>query len=122
MMRYLGAFPTEEELVHDILPKLAEEEEAKQIKYSRFEPFMVKTMVERNYEPDNEDVLLQAFKVLDPQNKEYIEDTVMVEYLTSNEWGFRDKEKDEFLKLARDEKTSFIHYEDYIMLLTSTMQ
>ncbi len=83
MMRYLGAFPTEEELIHDILPKLCEEEDSKQVKYTRFEPFMVKVIVERNYEPDSEDTLMQAFKVLDPTNKEYIEEPVMVSSFTS---------------------------------------
>jgi hypothetical protein len=45
-----------------------------------------------------------------------------VEYLTSNEWAFREKEKDEFLRVAKDDKTTYIHYEDYIMLLTSMHQ
>ena len=41
-MRYLGAYPSEEELITDILPMLADDEETSLIKLDRFENFMVK--------------------------------------------------------------------------------
>jgi hypothetical protein len=36
------------------------------VKYERFEPFMVKVQQERLFEPDSEETLLQAFKVVAP--------------------------------------------------------
>lgn len=65
-MRYLGAYPTEEELVTDILPQILDDEETQFVKYDRFEPFMVKVLVEKNYEPDSEETILQAFRVSAP--------------------------------------------------------
>lgn len=56
IMRYLNAFPTEEQLVTDILPQLQDDEETQFVKFDRFEPFMVRVLVERNYEPDSEEV------------------------------------------------------------------
>jgi hypothetical protein len=56
IMRYLGAYPTEEELVTDILPQIQDDEETQYVKYDRFESFMVRVLVEKNYEPDTEEV------------------------------------------------------------------
>ena len=53
---------------------------------------MVRVLVEKNYEPDTEEVILQAFKVLDPDNQGYIDEDTIVELLTENEWAFREKE------------------------------
>ncbi len=81
---------------------------------------MVKVMVEREYEPAHEEVILQAFKVcmcalvslpcvarrsdvcaclnflvsqtLDPQGRGFIPEETMVQLITSNEWAFREKE------------------------------
>jgi Ca2+-binding EF-hand superfamily protein len=117
IMRYLGAYPTEEELATDILPQIQDDEETNFVKYDRFEPFMVRVMVERNFEPDSEEVILQAFKVLDPDNKGYVDEDTIVELLTENEWAFREKEIEDFLRVAKDPDTGYIHFEDYVSLL-----
>jgi len=117
IMRYLGAYPTEEELVTDILPQIQDDEETQYVKYERFEPFMVRVLVERSYEPDSEEVILQAFKVLDPDNKGYVDDETITELLTENEWAFREKEIEDFMRVAKDPDTGYIHFEDYVTLL-----
>ena len=63
VMRFLGAYPTEEQLLTEILPKLMEDEDKDNVKFSQFEVFMLGVMVQRQYEPDTEETLLQAFKV-----------------------------------------------------------
>jgi len=120
IMRYLGAYPTEKELVTDLLPQLQDDEEVSLVKYERFEQLMVRVLVERLYEPDTEETILQAFRTLDAEGKGYIDEQTMVELLTDNEWPFRDKEIEDFLRVAKDPDTGYIHYEDYVSLLSSS--
>lgn len=61
-MRYLGAYPTEEELVSDILPALSDDEESG-VRFDRFEALMLRVLLDKLYEPDSEETILQAFKV-----------------------------------------------------------
>jgi len=120
IMRALSAFPTEEEL-EGIVRGLKEEDDSQAIKFERFEPFMVKVMVERLYEPDSEEVILQAFKLFDPDNKKYLDESTMQEILTDSTTGtggFKDKEVEAFMAQCRDPETGVIYYEKYLDLLT----
>jgi len=118
-MRYLGVFPTEEELVADILPQLCADGDSLNIKFRTFEPLMLRVMVEQHYEADTEETLLQAFRTLDPEGRQYIDEATMMEFLTEGEFGFKEKEIEDFMRVAKDPETGLIHYEDYIALLTS---
>jgi len=142
-MRYLKAYPTEEQLVTSIIPALQEEEEnnSKQkqnsnshqnptqnqpgnsssgvVKWPRFESFMLRVFLDRLYEPDSEETLLQAFRTLDPEGKGYLDETTLIELLSENEWAFRDKEMEDFLRVAKDPDTGYIHYEDYVAMMDS---
>jgi calmodulin len=69
------------------------------------------------YEPDSEETLLQAFKVLDPEGRGYIDEATIIDALTSDDYGFRDKELEEFMRVAKDLDTGYIHYEDYVSTL-----
>jgi len=128
VMRYLGAYPSEEDLMNDILPALCDEDDgvangssstagSNGVKLERFEKFMVRVMVERMYEPDSEEIILQAFRVLDPEGRGYIDESTLHELLTENEWAFRDKEWEDFIRVAKDPDTNYIHYEDYVSML-----
>jgi len=145
IMRYLGAYPSEEELTNDILPALADDEDgaagttpsqaaspsgaasnggasaatAGVVRLERFEPLMLRVLLERLYEPDSEELILQAFRVLDPENRGYLDEHTMHELLTENEWAFRDKEIEDFMRVAKDPDTNYIHYEDYVSMLSS---
>jgi Ca2+-binding EF-hand superfamily protein len=118
-MRYLGAFPTEEELVTEILPQLCADGDSLNIKYRTFEPFMLQTLLEQHYEPDTEETLLQAFRTLDPDGRGYLDEATMMELLTEGEFGFKEKEIEDFMRVAKDPETGLIHFEDYIALLTN---
>jgi calmodulin len=157
IMRYLGAYPSEEELLNDILPNLSDDEETAVVKLEQFETFMLRVMMDRMYEPDSEEMILQAFKALDPENRGYIDEHTMHELLTENEYAFRDKEWEDFCtgrstlhlwrslagqtasaasvfssflllsafrslltaRIAKDPDTNYIHYEDYVSMLSS---
>lgn len=73
-MRYLGAYPSEEELLNDILPPLCGDDEESAagggVRLDRFEALMVRVINDRLYEPDSEEMILQAFKVRFEGNQE----------------------------------------------------
>ena len=83
IMRYLGAFPSEEDIIKTILPQMQDDEEIEHVKYEKFERYMVKVMAEREFEPASEEVLLQAFKVrwvfCDDHVEMILESTALVE-------------------------------------------
>jgi hypothetical protein len=64
-------------------------------------------------------VLPVCGQVLDPENRGYIDEHTMHELLTENEWAFRDKEIEDFMRVAKDPDTNYIHYEDYVSMLAS---
>mmetsp|Transcript_4304 Transcript_4304/g.6128 ORF Transcript_4304/g.6128 Transcript_4304/m.6128 type:complete len:163 (+) Transcript_4304:249-737(+) len=113
IMRFLGAYPTEEDVSNVIIKQIKEDEEIR-VRYERFEEFMIKVLKDNLYPPDDRDTLMQAFKVLDPEGKGEIDEQVMVEALTSNNFAFHDKEVEEFLSVAKDPRTGKVHYEIYI--------
>jgi calmodulin len=114
IMRYLSAYPTEEELVRVILPKIQDDEDTQLVRFEEFEKFMVQVLVEKMYEPDTEATILQAFKTLDTDERGHIDEQTMVELLTSNESAFREKEIEDFLRVAKDSDTGYVYYDEYV--------
>lgn len=117
IMRYLGIFPPERELVRDILPTMREDDLGKTITYERFEAKIIQLAQSGQYEPSTEEQLLRAFRILDPDGHGYVEAQFLRELLTTKGMPFRDKELDAFMAVARDMETGHIFYEDYIALL-----
>jgi len=118
VLRSLCIFPSEEQLVKDILPKLREKEED-MVQFRKLEHFALHQMfVARMYEPDGDETLLQAFRTLDSEQKGYLSESAMVAALTSSDYPFRDKEVDDFLRFAKDPDTGYIHYEDLVPKLS----
>ena len=74
--------------------------------------------MEHQWDPDTDDVLLQAFRTLDPERNGYIEAGRMRELLMSKGTALREKEIEGFMNVAKDMETGHIYYEDYIALLT----
>ena len=79
---------------------------------------MLEILADKSMEPDSSDIMLQAFKVLDEEDKGYLTSEVMEHLLTDKGTGFRPKELEQFLQVAKDPETGNIYYEDYIALLT----
>ena len=118
IMRYLGVYPSEEALVKEILPEMQDDEPTAFVAYPKLKAVMMRLMKTRECEPDPEDVLLQAFRTLDKENKGYIEWDKMKEILTSTESApFREKECEQFQRVAMDMDSGNIFYEDYVALV-----
>ena len=115
IMRFLLQYPSEAQVSNIILVQLEEEEPSDFIRYQKFEPYMLNIMMKKEYEPAAPEQLHQAFRVLDPQLKGYIELDVMRELMLHKGIGFRDpQEIDPFLSYAVDKTGKRIEYEDYI--------
>ncbi|EWS71430.1 EF-hand calcium-binding domain protein (macronuclear) [Tetrahymena thermophila SB210] len=119
IMRYLGQFPSEAQVRDAILPEIEEDEPSEFIKYSKFEPYMLKVLKEREYEPDDPEALLAAFKLLDQEGKGYIEIDMMKTFLEKQGIEFREQETKSFIEFAtnKDPNATVIYYEDYISRL-----
>uniref|UniRef100_A0A7S3YQE7 EF-hand domain-containing protein n=1 Tax=Lotharella globosa TaxID=91324 RepID=A0A7S3YQE7_9EUKA len=77
IMRYLGAYPTEEDVSKVIIKQIKEDEEIR-VRYDRFEEFMLEVIKDNRYPPDDYETLMQAFKVLDADGKGLIDEQVRV--------------------------------------------
>ncbi|EGR34667.1 hypothetical protein IMG5_004150 [Ichthyophthirius multifiliis] len=119
IMRYLGQFPSEAQVRDAILPEIEDDEPSEFIKYSKFETYMLKVLKSREYEPDEPEALLAAFKLLDQEGKGYIEIQTMETLLKEQGINFRTNEVESFIKFAtnKDPNATVIYYEDYILRL-----
>mmetsp|Transcript_7704 Transcript_7704/g.1082 ORF Transcript_7704/g.1082 Transcript_7704/m.1082 type:complete len:99 (+) Transcript_7704:205-501(+) len=82
---------------------------------------MLNVLREREFEPDDPETLLAAFKLLDAENKGYIEIDQMKSFLEKEGIEFRSGETDSFVAFAtnKDPNATVIYYEDYISRLTN---
>ncbi|KAA0710904.1 EF-hand calcium-binding domain-containing protein 2 [Triplophysa tibetana] len=117
IIRSLGCYPSEAEL-HDIIAELEEEEPTGFVRYERFLPTMTKILLERKFRPITEDLLLQAFEVLDQQKKGYLEPEELNRYLTQEGEPFTQEEVEEMLSAAVDPDKNVILYKDFVSMMT----
>merc|ERR1711935_223712 len=78
---------------------------------------MVKCLKDNGFEIAQAEHLLAAFRVLDPENKGYIQKEVMHELLTTKGIPFREREIESFLTFAVDKSGQLVYYEDYVTRL-----
>ncbi|EQC41696.1 hypothetical protein SDRG_01654 [Saprolegnia diclina VS20] len=121
IMRYLGAYPSEKDIIKKILPEMQDDEPSTFVTYEKFEKKMLEVMYSHEYEPDSDETLMAAFRVLDPDKTGYIEADVMKELLLTKGTPFREKELEGFMHVAKDADTGRIYYEDYISLVTQEL-
>ncbi|KAI2654177.1 Dynein regulatory complex protein 8 [Labeo rohita] len=117
IIRSLGCFPSEADL-HDIIAELEEEEPTGFVRYEKFLPTMTKILLERKFRPITEDLLLQAFEVLDQQKKGHLEPEELTKYLTQEGEPFTQEEMDEMLSAAVDPDKNVILYRDFVSMMT----
>eukprot|EP01138_Halocafeteria_seosinensis_P012496 gb/GECG01012768.1/.p1 GENE.gb/GECG01012768.1/~~gb/GECG01012768.1/.p1 ORF type:complete len:172 (+),score=34.20 gb/GECG01012768.1/:1-516(+) len=118
IMRYLGLFPTQKDVIQTILPAMQGDEPSDVVHYANFEGEILNYLDNNEFAPDGEERLLQAFRVFDPDDTGTVDADKMVELLQSNDQEpFLDKELESFLSVAKDPQTGKIYYEDYINLL-----
>jgi len=113
IVRHLGICPTEIEL-RDLITECEEEEPTGFIRFERFERMMSRVLLENQYPRDSEEKLLHAFRILDPDQKGYLEAEKVRTLLTTHGERFSPEEIDDFLHFAVDQESGFLHYEDYV--------
>ncbi|KAL5474701.1 hypothetical protein EMCRGX_G026685 [Ephydatia muelleri] len=64
IIRSLGCCPSEAEL-HDMIQEVEEEEPTGFIRWEKFQPMMTRVLLEKRYQPANEEQLVRAFEVSD---------------------------------------------------------
>lgn len=117
VMRALGAFPSERQLVTDVMPQLSEEERPGFVLYRKFEKKMLSIMINHEYEPDTASILLQAFRTIDKENSGFITAEELQHLLSSGGTAFRPEELESFFAAAKDPETGNVYYEDYVSSL-----
>ena len=119
IMRYLGYFPSEKDIVEIILPEMMDDQILEQVPYNRFEKKMLEIMATGEYEPDVYDAtLMHAFQVIDADGKGWIDVQHLKTLLTTKgSMPFRPTEIDAFLQVAKDGESGRIYYEDYVHLI-----
>ena len=120
IIRYLGAYPTDKEIVHDLLPEMQPDEPVGFVTFDKFETCMLKLLTsDEKYEPDDDHSLRQAFLALDKERNGYINAEAMDSMMRKMGQPFRDKEVEAFMGVAKDPDTGRIYYDDYIALLST---
>jgi len=117
ILRSLNIYPSEKELIKEILPAMYEDEPTAFVALERFEAKTLQLMQEASMEPSSDETMLQAFRFLDKEGKGYIDASTMRDLLTTKGVPFREKEVEAFLEVAKDKETGHIYYEDYVGLL-----
>eukprot|EP00930_Biecheleria_cincta_P019452 TRINITY_DN14841_c0_g2_i1.p1 TRINITY_DN14841_c0_g2~~TRINITY_DN14841_c0_g2_i1.p1 ORF type:complete len:187 (-),score=35.19 TRINITY_DN14841_c0_g2_i1:286-846(-) len=132
IMRYLGQFPSQSDLQEIIIPELLEDDPSRdgQVSFEAFEKMMLRLLSSHQCDPDDSETLLAAFRVLDPEERGYIDSNMMHEWLSTKGKNptdyFKERETSEFLEYARDKESSDsssrIYYEDYVAKLNADIE
>jgi calmodulin len=84
------------------------------VKYEKFEPYMLNVIINNEYEPDDTERLLAAFRLLDENKRGFIDTETMKVIMTEKGIKFYEPEWESFKKYAEDPETNTINYEDYV--------
>lgn len=116
IVRSLNCCPTEGEL-SDILTSVEEDEPTGYIRYEKFEPVMMRILLERKYKAASEEKLLKAFELLDIEQNEYLSVDDVQSLMTKEGEPFTQEEMDEMLSAAVDPDKGSVYYKDYVTLM-----
>ncbi|KAG3289715.1 EF-hand calcium-binding domain-containing protein 2-like [Ictidomys tridecemlineatus] len=134
IIRSLGCCPSEGEL-HDLLAEegcevwcmsvslplskrfVEELEPTGYIRYEKFLPVMTKVLLERRYRPIPEDVLLQAFEVLDSAKCGFLTKEELIKHMTEEGDPISQEEMEEMLSAAIHPHSNSINYKEYITMM-----
>nr|XP_040055180.1 dynein regulatory complex protein 8 isoform X1 [Gasterosteus aculeatus aculeatus]XP_040055189.1 dynein regulatory complex protein 8 isoform X1 [Gasterosteus aculeatus aculeatus] len=95
--------------------KIAEvEDQTGCINLEKFLPAMTKVLMEHKFPSVPEDLLLQAFEVLDKENKGYLEPEQLAKYMTQEGELFTQEEMDEMLTALADHENNRVYYKDLL--------
>lgn len=117
VMQYLGQFPVESDMngiYADCNLPMDAGADAK-CSYKDFEKMMLRLLMDHQYDPDDAEHLICAFKALDPENRGWIDMEVLRGHLNTNE-----KEFTEMVDFCPPENGRF-YYEDYVAKLVGVV-
>ncbi|XP_050294160.1 dynein regulatory complex protein 8 isoform X2 [Anthonomus grandis grandis] len=113
ILRGLGCCPTEAE-VQEITVRVENTEAPGSVHLSKFLPYVSQVITEHRYEPASPESLLEAFRVLDPEEHGFLTKEYISTLMTQDGEPFNQDELDEMLEIAIDPQTQTIPYEYYI--------
>lgn len=107
VLRSLDIFVSDKDFVERVLVELHGDEPKPFVRYERFEEVVLRLMDSHEFDPDGSEVLMAAFRALDPEARGYIEaDRMRALLQTMGEPPFSEKEVDAFLKVAVERDSS----------------
>ncbi|XP_001361447.3 dynein regulatory complex protein 8 [Drosophila pseudoobscura] len=113
VLRLLGCVPTEEE-VNEVISATESEETSGEVHLTKFLPHVSQLLMERKMEPAPPEKILQAFKILDPENKGYLAKETFGKLMMEEGEPFTQEEMDEMWPVAIDPISGHIPYEFYL--------
>ncbi|XP_030378267.1 dynein regulatory complex protein 8-like [Scaptodrosophila lebanonensis] len=113
VLRILGCAPTEKE-VHEIMLATESAEEPGETHLSKFIAHITKLLMDEAMKPASSDEILDAFKVLDPENKLYLTKEYFGKLMSEDGEPFNEEEMADMWAVAIDPITDNIPYEFYI--------
>ncbi|KAG7482090.1 dynein regulatory complex 8 [Solea senegalensis] len=112
----LGCFPTQKD-IHEFIAEV-EDNHTGCVHLDKFLPAMTQVLLEHKFPPIPEDTLLQAFEVLDKDEKGYMNSEDITELMTKEGDTFTQEEMTEMLTALADNEEKRIYYNDAISQLT----
>ncbi|KAL7862578.1 hypothetical protein SRHO_G00140190 [Serrasalmus rhombeus] len=79
---------------------------------------MSRILLEHRFRPVPEDLLIQAFEVLDQQKRGHLDPEELTRYLTQEGEPFTQEEMEEMLSAAVDPDKNLIFYKDFVSVMT----
>lgn len=116
-IRFLNMNPTKSQI-----KRIQQEMGQDYVTYDKFETVLLKILITNTYGDemmtrDDEDTILRAFEVLDPEKNGYIETDKLVALLEQYSEGFDAEEIKEFIHAAEDPESHVVRYEDFAHIL-----
>ncbi|EDW91294.1 dynein regulatory complex protein 8 [Drosophila yakuba] len=113
VLRFLGCVPTEKE-VENVIKATDSVDYPGEIHLVRFMEHVSKLLMDRQMEPASSEKLLQAFELLDPENKKYLTKEYFGKLMAEDGEPFSAEELDAMWPVAIDPITGYIPYTFYI--------
>ena len=107
-MRYLVTFPSDAQIAEVIIPELEDEEDSEYISYQKFEPYMLKVLREKEFQPDESEILMAAFKMLDQENNGFIDLQILKNSLEKDGIEFKEDEIESFVAFATNGDETYL--------------
>ncbi|CAO1424669.1 unnamed protein product [Diamesa hyperborea] len=113
ILRFLGCVPSEAE-VSEVIAETEFEDSNGTVHLSKFLPHVHHLLIEHKMEPVPIEKLLEAFQVLDPENKGFVTKDYMTRIMMDEGEPFTQEELEEMMSSAVDSGSNNIPYEYYL--------